>query len=120
MAEEETTQEKKKRRIKRRGLGAVRWRKDIKKYVIDYYDRLGNRHVETTGTNMHDAADLLHEKMDQIKKGTYNASREEKTFKEFAENWLKGKLSIKEDTRVSYVGIVNNHLIPYLGAGQIS
>jgi len=48
MGEPEVIQEKKKRRKKRRGLGAVRWREDIKKYVIDYYDRLGKRHVETS------------------------------------------------------------------------
>jgi len=35
----------------KRGMGAVRWRKDIKKYVIDFYDNLGKRHVETIGTN---------------------------------------------------------------------
>jgi len=120
MGETNMIEEKKKRRKKRRGLGAVRWREDIKKYVIDYYDRLGKRHIETVGTNMHDAADLLHEKMDQIKKGSYNPGREEKTFKDFAEKWLEGKLSVKEATRVSYQGIVNNHLIPCFGDGIIS
>jgi len=58
--------------------------------------------------------------MDQIKKGTYNSSRGEKTFKEFAGNWLVGKLSIKDATRISYEGIANNHLIPYFGDGRIS
>jgi len=110
----------KKRRRKKRGLGAVRWREDIKKYVIDYYDRLGKRHIETVGTNHRNAADLLHEKMNQIKNGTFNPGGEYQTFKEFAENWLKGKLSVKEATRVSYQGIVNNHLIPFFGNGLIS
>lgn len=120
MGEQELIKGKKKHRKKSRGLGAVRWREDIGKYVIDYYDRLGKRHVETVGTNMHDAADLLHEKMDQIKKGIYNPGREDKTFKDFSEKWLEGKLSVKEATRVSYHGIVNNHLIPYFGDGLIS
>jgi len=39
--------------------GAVRWREDIKKYVIDFYDNLGKRHVETIGTNKHEAEDKL-------------------------------------------------------------
>jgi|GEM_PF-228081 len=120
MGEQVIAEEKKKRRRKKRGLGAVRWREDIKKYVIDYYDRLGKRHIETVGTNQRGAADLLHEKMNQIKNGTFNPNREDQTFKEFAENWLKGKLSVKEATRVSYQGIVNNHLVPYFGNGLIS
>ncbi len=120
MADQEITEEKKKRRRKRRGLGAVRWREDIKKYVIDYYDRLGKRHIETVGTNQRGAADLLHEKMNQIKNGTFNPNREDQTFKEFSEKWLEGKLSVKEATRVSYQGVVNNHLIPYFGNGLIS
>jgi len=31
--------------------GSVRRRKDTGKYVIDFYDNLGKRHVETIGTN---------------------------------------------------------------------
>ena len=31
----------------KRGEGSVRWREDTGKYVIDYYDNLGKRHVET-------------------------------------------------------------------------
>ena len=92
MAEQETIQDEKKRRKKRRGLGTVRWREDIKKYVIDYYDRLGKRHIETVGTSMREAGDLLHKKMNEIKNGTFNPAKQDKTFKEFSEDWIKGKV----------------------------
>jgi hypothetical protein len=35
MPVQEMTGEKKKRRKKKRGVGSVRWREDIKKYVTD-------------------------------------------------------------------------------------
>jgi len=101
-------------------MGAVRWREDIKKYVIDFYDNLGKRHVETIGTNKHAAEDKLLEKMNQVRKGTYVPQSQGKTFREFAEGWFKGKVGVKEATRVSYQGILNKHLIPYFGGGRIS
>ena len=104
----------------KRGMGAVRWREDIKKYVIDFYDNLGKRHVETIGTNKHAAEDKLLEKMNQVRKGTYVPQSQGTTFKEFAEGWFKGKVGVKEATRVSYQGILNKHLIPYFGEGRIS
>src|SRR4030043_43453 len=104
---------------KLRGQGSVRLREDTGKYVIDYYDNLGKRHIETIGTNKRQAVDKLTEKMNQIRTGTYRVPGEEKTFKEFAEKWLAGKVGIKDATKTSYEGILNNHLIPYFGAGRI-
>lgn len=102
-----------------RGQGSVRLREDTKKYVIDYYDNLGKRHIETVGTNKTQAVNKLTEKMNQIRTGAYRTPGEEKTFKEFAEKWLTGKVGIKDATKTSYEGIVNNHLIPYFGGGRI-
>src|SRR4030042_3124807 len=104
---------------KLRGQGSVRLREDTKKYVIDYYDNLGKRHIETIGTNKRQAVDKLTEKMNQIRTGTYRVPGEEKTFKEFAEKWLAGKVGIKDATKTAYEGILKNHLIPYFGAGRI-
>ena len=104
---------------KLRGQGSVRLREDTGKYVIDYYDNLGKRHIETVGTNKRQAVDKLTEKMNQIRTGTCRVPGEEKAFKEFAEKWLTGKVGIKDATKTSYDGIVNNHLIPYFGAGRI-
>jgi hypothetical protein len=56
-----------------RGQGSVRMREDTGKYVIDYYDNLGKRHIETAGTNKREAVDKLTEKMNQIRTGTYRA-----------------------------------------------
>ncbi len=102
-----------------RGQGSVRLREDTKKYVIDYYDNLGKRHIETVGTNKNQAINKLTEKMNQIRTGTYRTPGEEKTFKEFVGKWLAGKVGIKDATKTSYEGIINNHLIPYFGDGRI-
>lgn len=72
------------------------------------------------GTNQYEANDILIETMHKIRAGVYITSSEGKTFKEFAEEWLKGKVKIKDRTKISYEGIVNNHLIPYFGDGRIS
>jgi len=63
---------------KLRGQGSVRLREDTKKYVIDYYDNLWKRHIETVGTNKRQAVDKLTEKMNQIRTGTYRVPGEEK------------------------------------------
>jgi integrase len=104
----------------KRGMGSVRWREDTGKYVIDYYDNLGKRHVETVGTNKHQGIDMLTEKMHQINTGTYTPPSQGRTFKEFVEGWLNGKVGVKDRTKISYEGIVKNHLLPYFGQARIS
>jgi len=105
-------------KVHRRGV--VRWREDIGKYIIDYYDNLGKRHKEAIGGNEHDAYRLLNKKIEEIDAGTFNPSPKTESFKSFAERWLKGKVNIEEATRESYEGILNNHLIPYFGNGRIA
>jgi integrase len=102
----------------KRGLGVVRFRKDIKKYVIDYYDNFSKRHVETIGTNKHEAIDKLKEK---IRLGDSGVSQSDISFKTYIESWFERKTSlIEESTRISYEGILNNHLIPYFGKANLS
>jgi integrase len=104
-------------RIKKRGV--VRWREDIGKYIIDYYDNLGKRHREAIGGNEHDAYRILNKKIEEIDVGTFETSPKIEAFKPFAERWLGAKAGIKERTRISYQGILNNHLIPYFGNARI-
>ncbi|MBM4309262.1 MAG: site-specific integrase, partial [Deltaproteobacteria bacterium] len=106
--------------MRQRKRGVVRWREDIQKYIIDYYDNLGKRHKEAIGTNEHDAYRELAKKIEEIDAGSYDPLPKTETFKTFAERWLKGKMGIKGTTRVSYQGILDNHLIPYFGKGRIS
>jgi len=105
--------------MRQRKRGVVRWREDIEKYIIDYYDNLGKRHKEAVGTNEHDAYRELAKKIEEIDTGSYDPLPKTETFKAFAERWLKGKIGIKGATRVSYQGILDNHLVPYFGKGRI-
>lgn len=100
--------------------GVVRWREDIGKYIIDYYDNLGKRHKEAIGGNEHDAYRVLNKKIEEIDTGAFNPSPKTETFKSFAERWLSGKVGVKVRTRVSYQGILDNHLIPYFGKARIA
>jgi integrase len=106
--------------MRNRRSGVVRWREDIGKYVIDYYDNLGRRYREAIGTNEHDAYRMLHKKIEEIDTGTFNSTNSTETFKAFSERWLKGKVGLKEATRTSYEGILENHLLPYFEKARIS
>ncbi len=105
---------------RKRRKGSVRWREDTHKYVIDYRDNLGRRHVETIGTNWHQANRILDQRMNQIHTGTFNPVMNEMSFQDYAEKWFRRKVQIKEATRTSYRGILDNHLIPYFGDAKIS
>ena len=109
-----------KRRKRRRRKGSVRWREEINKYVIDFYDNLGKRHIETVGTNWHNANRALDRRMHEINTGIFNHSMKEVAFKNYAKSWIEGKVKVKPATKVSYSGILSNHLIPYFGDARIA
>jgi integrase len=100
--------------------GVVRWRMDIGKYIIDYYDNLGKRHREVIGDNEDAATTELAKRIVAIGEGTFDLLPKTEIFKNFAERWIKGKIEIEDSTRVSYEGILENHLIPYFGNGKIA
>lgn len=104
----------------RKRNGSVRWRKASRKYVIDFYDSLGKRHVETVGTNWKDANRKLNERMHEVESGTYSPDSRNMTFRDFARNWFKGKVEIKLATQTAYQGILENHLIPFFGDAKIT
>ena len=105
---------------KRKRRGSVRWREEIGKYVIDFYDNLGKRHIETIGTNWRTANDKLDEKMNEVRTGVFASLKGNEIFKEYALRWIKGKVSIKHLTKVAYEGIIDNHLVPYFGDARIA
>jgi integrase len=100
--------------------GSVRRRKDTGKYVIDFYDNLGKRHVETIGTNWHEANRALDQRMAEINDGVFAARSRGETFKGRCESWLKGKVKIKPATLRTYEAILSVHLIPYFGEAKLS
>lgn len=104
----------------KRKIGAVRFREDLGKYFIDYYDNLGTRYREIIGENFEEADKQLNDRINQINKGTFDRAAHETTFKEYAEEWIKTKVDVKDGTLTSYQGILDNHLIPYFGKAKIS
>jgi integrase len=104
----------------RKRNGSVRWREKNRKYVIDFYDSLGKRHVETIGTNWRDANRKLDERMNEVNSGIYSPDAKNRTFRDFTRNWFKGKVKIKPATLISYGGIIENHLIPYFGDAKLA
>ena len=100
---------------KKQRIGSVRWRKDIKKYQIDFYDKFGKRHREVIGGNWHEANNRLAERMKRPSGGGIKT-----LFKDYVETWLKGKVKIKESSRANYRTILDKYLIPHFGNAKIS
>ena len=100
---------------RKKRIGSVRWREDIQKYQIDFYDKFGRRHREVTGNNWHEANNLLGERMNRPSGGGLKT-----LFKDYAETWLKGKVKIKESSQVNYRTILDKYLIPHFGNAKIS
>ena len=114
MAEQDMTEEKGKHK-KRGGAGSVRWREDIQKYEIDFYDKFGRRHREVVGSNWREASNRLDEKKRPPSGGGFKIF-----FKDYAETWLKGKVKSKESTKTNYQTILDKYLIPHFGNAKIS
>src|SRR5437016_6260982 len=60
------------------------------------------------------AIESLNEILSQIYRGEY-AEPKDITFVEFAEDYVKNRLSIRGSTSASYASLVRRHLIPYFG-----
>ena len=65
-----------------------------------------------------DAVAHLHEVLNDINKGDYIEAKKI-TFKEFAEAWIKDRLSIRGSTASAYGSVIRQHLIPNLGTLKV-
>ncbi len=83
------------------------------KWVIDYRDALGKRRWETIQGNRKDAEKRLAE----ILKGDRLMLDTKRTFKDYAEEWLKtyAKVHVKESTMREYEAVFKNHIFPAFG-----
>jgi len=99
------------------GSGVVRLRKDTGNYVIDYrHPRIPNRDhrkTETIGKDRKLAEEELTQRLIQLNKGKLHNKRKNKTFEKYADEWVKGKINIKESTLTGYKSYLKKHLIPY-------
>src|SRR5262249_18080833 len=96
---------------------AVRQRKGTDKYVVDYRDRDGNRHIETFDKKKDADARHAEIKVD-IRAGVHVAPSRSITVAEAAKEWLaacEGKRGVERSTTENYGSHVRNHIVPLIG-----
>ncbi len=89
-------------------------RKRRGKWVIDYRDQLGRRHVETVPGNRKDADELLAERVKEIGLELIPQDRK-KIFDELVEAYRKAhvEVNVRHSTRKDYETLIDLHLLPH-------
>jgi integrase len=102
-------------------LGAIR--KRGKHYAITYYDATGKRKWETVGPNLHEARQVLADRMWERRNGKFRLSRPRNNVAAFATKWQEDYLAVqqklgrlKPSTASSYQSNLAKHILPFLGA----
>jgi len=87
-------------------------RKSRGKWVIDYLDANGKRHVEVSGDNKKEAERKLRLVLNQIESGLYRPDGKKKKFSEYAEAWVEEKkVDLKYNTWITYQGQTRRFLL---------
>ncbi len=105
-------------------VGAIR--KRGKQYAIVYYDALGQRRWETVGPNLHEARQVLAQRMWERRNGKFRLTRQPVTMTEFATKWQEDYVTVqrqlgrmKESTAVGYGVAVRLHIVPFFGGMRL-
>jgi hypothetical protein len=106
-------------------MGAVR--KRGKKYIITHYDSSGRRRWETVGSNLHEARQVLAERMWERRSGKSRAPRDKMMVAELVKKWKENYLTVqqqlgrlKPSTIRSYQSNLDSHIEPIFGARQLA
>jgi len=101
-------------------MGAIR--KRGKQYAIQYYDAAGRRRWETIGPNLHEARQVLAERMWERRNGKFRLNRQPITMKEFAAKWDEDYVTVqirlgrmKESSAESCRSRLRLHIVPFFG-----
>jgi len=101
-------------------MGAIR--KRGKQYAIQYYDAAGRRRWETIGPNLHEARQVLAERMWERRNGKFRLNRQPITMKEFAAKWDEDYVTVqirlgrmKESSAESCRSRSRLHIVPFFG-----
>src|SRR2546428_1644341 len=105
-------------------VGAIR--KRGKQYAIVYYDALGQRRWETVGPNLHEARQVLAQRMWERRNGKFRLTRQPVTMAQFSVKWWEDYVTVqrqlgrmKESTSVSYGVAQRLHIVPFFGAMRL-
>jgi integrase len=106
-------------------MGAIR--KRGKNYIITYYDSNGMRRWETVGPNLHEARQVLAERMWERRNGKSRVPRDKMTVAELIKKWKENYLPVqqqlgrlKPSTIRSYQSNLDGHVGPFFGAMQLA
>ena len=106
-------------------MGAIR--KRGKNYIITHYDRSGRRRWETVGPNLHEARQVLAERMWERRSGNSRVPRDKMTVAELIKKWKENYLTVqqqlgrlKPSTIRSYQSNLDSHIEPFFGARQLA
>ena len=106
-------------------MGAIR--KRGKKYIITHYDSSGRRRWETVGPNLHEARQVLAERMWERRSGKSRVPRDKMMVAELVKKWQENYLTVqqqlgrlKPSTIRSYQSNLDSHIEPFFGARQLA
>ena len=106
-------------------MGAIR--KRGKNYIITYYEGSGRRRWETVGPNLHEARQVLAERMSERRTGKSRVPRDKMTVGELVKKWKENYLTVqqqlgrlKPSTLRSYQSNLDGHIAPFFGAMPLS
>src|SRR4029077_4954522 len=106
-------------------MGAIR--KRGKNYIITHYDSSGRRRWETVGPNLHEARQVLAERMWERRSGKSGVPRDKMAVAELIKKWKDNYLSVqqqlgrlKPSTIRSYQSNLDSHIEPFFGARQLA
>ena len=96
-------------------------------FLVDYYDRDGDRHFETKAT-MKEAKDRMAEIRLAMGKGTHTAARKSQTVAQACERWLKkveadgmrNRGALEKSTTRQYKQHINLHIVPRIGETKLA
>ncbi len=99
-------------------MAKVRMRRG--KWVLDYRDATGQRHVEVSGENKKEAERQLRLVLNQIDDGTFRPDGKKMKFSDYATKWVAGKKAdLKHGTWNTYNGQLTRYLLnPELGLAE--
>jgi integrase len=93
-------------------MACVRFRRG--RWIIDFYDQEGIRRLHTMpkGSSRKDANVKKGELEKKVQKKTYRAPETMPLFPAVADDWLRSKVNIRDNTREGYQGHIEKHLKP--------
>lgn len=91
------------------------------KYTLGFKDQHGRWRERVVTGRKKDAENAMRNILEEVAKGTFEQEKEDPTFSQFAERFLKGrKNQIKPSTYADYEQVIKTHLDPFFGRTRVA